>query len=340
VSASNPTVVFPRRGEVVLEALARPAPGAGELLVRSEVTLISPGTELTILRGAFEPGSAWASYGRYPFHPGYSSVGLVEELGDGLDPVWLGRRVASYGRHARFAAVPLAVVRPLPDGVPSEQAALFTLAETVLNGLRRARLVLGEHVAIFGAGLLGQLAARFACLAGAGSVSVVDVRPERLARLPAGPELHALDPRAEPPQDAVRRITRGRMADVVFELTGDPELIPPQIAALRPQGRFVVLSSPRGGGTRFDFHDLCNAISIEIIGAHTMSSPPLETPQNPWTRARHAELFFELVASGRVEVASLITRRVPPSAAPDAYRSLLAASGDDLGVVIDWHAPE
>jgi threonine dehydrogenase-like Zn-dependent dehydrogenase len=61
----------------------------------------------------------------------------------------------------------------------------------------------------------------------------------------------------------------------------------------------------------------------------------MPTPDNPWTRPRHAELFFDLVAAGELDVGPLITSVVGYEEAPAAYRRLLGAA-DELGVVLDW----
>ena len=67
----NPTVVFPEPRMVVVEDRPVPKPGKGEMLVKTSRTLVSTGTELTILSGEFPPKSRWAQYGRFPFTPGY-----------------------------------------------------------------------------------------------------------------------------------------------------------------------------------------------------------------------------------------------------------------------------
>jgi NADPH:quinone reductase-like Zn-dependent oxidoreductase len=104
----NPTVVFPRPRQVTIENRPRPRPHEGELLIETDVTLISMGTELTILSGQFPERSAWANYGRFPFLPGYSNIGRVVEVGTGLDKDGIGKRVATHTPHARWVTAPAA----------------------------------------------------------------------------------------------------------------------------------------------------------------------------------------------------------------------------------------
>jgi threonine dehydrogenase-like Zn-dependent dehydrogenase len=133
----------------------------------------------------------------------------------------------------------------------------------------------------------------------------------------------------------VRDTNHGRLADVAFEVTGDPRLIADEFKVLRRQGRFIVLSSPRGPAP-FDFHDLCNAPSFTIIGTHEMSTPAVATPDNPWTARRHYELFFNYVAEGRIKLDSLVSDRVPFAEAPEMYARLLADRSNAMGVILDW----
>ncbi len=125
------------------------------------------------------------------------------------------------------------------------------------------------------------------------------------------------------------------MADVAFEVTGDASLIPSQLKALHAQARYVVLSSPRGK-TAFDFHDLCNSRSYTIIGAHNMSHPTHATPDYPWTMNRHAELFFDLVADGALQIDGLISHRAHYSEAPRFYEMMLRDRSALMGVILDW----
>ena len=113
-------------------------------------------------------------------------------------------------------------------------------------------------------------------------------------------------------------------------------MIPREFDVLHDQGRFVVLSSPRGK-TLFDFHDLCNRPSHTIIGAYNWSHPVRGTLDYPWTMLRHSELFLELLAEKELDVTSLITHRSHYSEAPRLYEMLLQDRSDAMGVLLDWN---
>ena len=102
MTINTPAVFFdgPRQCSVREQELEWPLPG--HVLVRSQLTLISTGTELTLYSGEFPAQSKWAGMARYPFTPGYANIGVVEDIGDGVDPGWMGTRVATRGRHQRL----------------------------------------------------------------------------------------------------------------------------------------------------------------------------------------------------------------------------------------------
>jgi len=309
--------------------------GLGKLLVKTRRLLISIGTELTALKADYPKGSNWGQRFPFPHRPGYSNVGEVVGLGQGVDSAWLGKIVASHGTHAQYVAVDTNDVVPVPDDVSEDQAVFFTIAHIVMNGLRRAKITWGESVVIYGLGLLGQLAAQFSYAAGARPVIGVDISDFRLGLLPEKSGMVRLNPACEKVADRVRDLTRGRMADVVIELTGNAGLIPSEFEPLKTQGRFVILSSPRGK-TTLDLHDLCNAPSYTIIGAHNFSHPPVATPDNPWTVPRHTELFFDLVRDKTVSVERLITKQIFYKDAPQIYAGLLRDVSTAMGIVFKW----
>lgn len=93
-----------------------------------------------------------------------------------------------------------------------------------MNGIRRSQPAFGESVVIYGAGILGQLTARICRMVGAIPVIVVDVSENRLTYLPDN--IVKINPMKLDVVSEVSRLTKGRMADIVFEVTGNQDLIP------------------------------------------------------------------------------------------------------------------
>ena len=343
----NPTVVFTKPRHVVLEKRAKPIPGDDQVLIRTERSLVSTGTELTILRAEYAPDSSWSWASRFPRTSGYSNVGTVIDIGSKVDRSWIGRRVATRAKHAAYVTSRVPVEGEMFDphrilmtaqvdgSVSKEEAAFFALALIALNGVRRAGIEMGHSVVIYGLGLIGQLTARFCRLAGAGLVLGVDIHEPRLDRLPKEKGYHGIDPTNGSVREQLEILNRNRLADVVVECTGNQDLIPAELSLVRPQGKFLLFSSP-SGPTTMDFNDLCLRDSLTIIGCHEDSHPLRSTPDNLWDRLRNAEYFFDLVANGRMDVSSLITHRIPYHEAPKAYEMLLEDRSHSLGVLFEW----
>lgn len=330
------TVIFPSplRVELVEEEIREPA--RGEVLVESLYSLISTGTELTAYTASFPPGSAWASYVKYPFKPGYSSVGRVVKVGEGVARFAEGDIVVSDAPHMERYVWPADRLVEVPEGVSPEEATFHTLGGGVMNCVRFASVRLGESVAVVGAGLLGQLAVQFARLSGGFPVISADVSDFRLELARKSGADSLVNPARENLMEVVKAATNGRMADVVFEATGEPSVLPQAVKLARRMGKVVVLSSPRGPST-LDFHDEVNSPSRIIVGTHFYTlHPEHETLHYPWTWARDRELFLQMLKSGRVAVRHLITHVIPFEEAPEAYRMLRERRLECMGVLLKY----
>ena len=173
-------LVEPFVGEIRPEEL--PAPGAGEVLVRTLHSGVSRGTEALVFRGAV-PASQYAAM-RAPFQEGdfpgpvkygYLSVGVVE---DG-PPHLLGATVFALFPHQSAYVVPAEAVAVVPEDVPSRRAVLAGTVETAVNALWDAAPLLGDRVAVVGGGMVGCCVARLVGRIPGARVTLVDVDPSR-----------------------------------------------------------------------------------------------------------------------------------------------------------------
>lgn len=331
----NYQVVFVKPKEVVLKETKMPVPKKDEVLIETIVSQVSTGTELTILSGEFPKGSYWAHYAKYPFTAGYSNIGRIVDIGKGTDKDLVGKIVATETPHANYVVYDSKKLHLVPKGLSLGNASFFTIAEIIINGVRLAKIEPGEAVAIFGLGLLGQLTAQFCRFCGAWPVVGIDpISLKRKLALKRGSQ-YCLNPMDKDFTERMKEISKGRMFDVVFEVTGNPNVLPKELEFLRERGRQIILSSPRGQST-LDFHDLINAPSRVIIGAHNYSHPKVATTYNQWTVARDVELFFDLLAANEMEVSHLITHKYKWNKAGEVYGTLLEDRSNDLGVIFYW----
>lgn len=330
-------------GRVALEERTLPDPGPGQLLITSRVSLVSVGTELTTVRGQWPEGAFWRRITRYPGDLGYSLVGRVAAIGAGVTGFAVGDRVGVNAPHGTAALVTLQQaplerpnVLPIPPAVDDEAAAFGALALVALNGVRLARIELGDTVAVVGLGVIGQLCCRLARLAGARRVIALGHRPGHLSAARAGDVTVAADPRRVDPLTLVREHNNGELADVVLESSGSASAIDLALHLTRRQGRVVLAGSP-SGPVNLELHETVHGQGVQLIGAHISTLPFGELPlQAGWSLERAMRLFWDLLSDETISVAPLISDRVPGHAAPALYDRLLTDRGDALGVLLDW----
>jgi threonine dehydrogenase-like Zn-dependent dehydrogenase len=172
----------PGQGEI--RPVALPAPGAGDVVVRTLRSGVSRGTEALVFRGGV-PASQHAVM-RAPFQEGefpgpvkygYLSVGAVEHG----PPELRGRTVFCLYPHQTRYVVPAGAVTVVPDDVPPARAVLAGTVETAVNALWDAAPLIGDRVAVVGAGMVGCCVARLLARFPGVEVTLVDTDPARAA---------------------------------------------------------------------------------------------------------------------------------------------------------------
>jgi 2-desacetyl-2-hydroxyethyl bacteriochlorophyllide A dehydrogenase len=309
-----------------------PTPGDHDLLVRTRVSLISPGTERAFFLGL--PNTAQT----YPQFAGYSNIGEVVACGRSVTGWAPGDRVASAAPHAAYTVVEAAKGLPVPPKLDDEQAAFFNLASIALQSVRKTRLELGEPVAVIGAGLIGLLALQLARLQGALPAISIDQDPQRLDFACAV----GADATLTVDEDLPIRLSQlcGREgAAVVIEATGQPEAILTALALTRPGGRMVLLGSTRGETAHVNFYRDVHKKGITLLGAHNNARPLLESSAGWWTQRDDQAVALQLLALQRLTVTPLITHRFDWRDALDAYTLLQSWNRASLGMILDWTQP-
>ena len=324
-------VVFPKPGVVEVQEFDVASPGPDEVLIRTEVSLISPGTEGAGLMDRPNTG------GKFPKRPGYSNVGVVEEVGANVKAFAPGDRVASHAGHGDRVVVSVdrGVVR-VPEGVKSEHAAFSSLAAISLQAVRKARVELGESVLVVGQGLVGNLALQLARLQGGCPVIAADLDERRLVFSRKVEADGTIDMEKEDLVAATQAFTGGEGAQVVIEATGEPEPIVPAFQAAAWCGRVVLLGSTRGETERVNFYQDVHKRGLTILGAHNAVRPKAERSAGFWPVEEDVRLVLELMAGGRLQVAPLLTTRLPAYDASEGYRLIMEKKRDALGILLDW----
>ena len=326
-------VIWPDRAKVDIEAFELPTIKDDEVLVATECTLISPGTERAFLLGL--PNAR----GNYPSRPGYSNIGKVVEVGKNVSGYVVGDRVATtQGHTSHYVASPSRLLKVESSDVPTEEMVFFNLSAIALQGVRKARIELGEPTLVLGQGLIGLLALQLSKLSGAIPVIAADLTDSRLELSKSIGADHTLNPEDTDFSERLSNATMGKGPAVVIEATGHPDAISTALAVAGWGARVVLLASTRGETPNVNFYRDVHKKGLIIYGAHNSIRPRQESSPNFWTSEDDSRLMLSLIAQRRFIVAPMISHRVPGHDAPKAYQLLMEWNPGLLGVVLQWNS--
>jgi 2-desacetyl-2-hydroxyethyl bacteriochlorophyllide A dehydrogenase len=307
-----------------------PLPDNG-ILVQNDVTTVSVGTETYNYLHGGEPGREVS----FPRVTGYCNTGIVLEVGKQITDIQPGDRISGQGNHASHAIL-TNNYRKVPNGVSAKSAAFLVMGAIAIHGHRVARPELGESVAITGLGIVGQLAATFAKLAGAYPVIAIDLNDFRLQKANSRGLDLCLNPNTlDDLTETVRSHCVADGVDVLIEATGIPAVYPSALKLPRTGGRFVALGSPRGS-VEVSFLPDIHLREITVLGAHQPKTPDVPHIYYPWTKERDRDFILTLMAQGKLPIEDLITHTAKPEDCQDIYTMLAHTPQDALGVVFEW----
>jgi 2-desacetyl-2-hydroxyethyl bacteriochlorophyllide A dehydrogenase len=332
-------ILFPEIRRVEWERVPLPERLAPrEVLVRAACSLISAGTEIAAYSGSHigysTPGS---TFPRMPMNPGYALAGTVEAVGDAVTGLRPGDRVSGGMRHGDWLVVEdsRSGLLRLPDEVTFEQACLARVAVFPFQGVRLANLRIGEHVVVFGQGLIGQLARQFAAIDGAVTTMAVDLVDARLEVARRHGATHIVNPGRDDVPAAILTATAGQGADVAIEATGSPQVVNDALQAVGMLGRVILLGSTRGRVEIDPYNDI-HRKGVSVIGAHGRTASVPANPYHRWTGAEHHRLAVELFRQGRLKSDGLISHHIPAAEALGIFDALMERSQAYLGVIVRW----
>ncbi|MCX6015849.1 MAG: zinc-binding dehydrogenase [Chloroflexales bacterium] len=332
-------VVMPKEFTVELVEYDVPAAGANQVVIATEASGISAGTELAIYTGIHQwlkdPSNLWA---KFPFIPGYSAVGHIVAVGAGVTQFKEGDRVIWPGRHESYAVVdvgPDADIWPIATHVPAPDAAMLSLARFPFTALVQSQRILGQAVAILGMGMIGQIATRLYAAAGAYPIIGVDAVAQRRAWAEQVYGVQTIDPSNGDGAAQIQALL-GRRADVVVDATGVPAALQDALKLVCDGGQVVLVGSPRGIIQNFDSYWDLHGRSVTITGAHGSAIGTTVRDHFPFTRDRALPLLAHFAASGKLSLKNMITHHVHAENAPEMYEGLRVKRDEFLAVTMHW----
>lgn len=280
-----------------------------------------------------------------PLPLGYCNVGVVAGVGRGVDGFKLGDRVVSNGPHADVVRVPKNLCAKIPDGVSDEAAAFTVVASIGLQGIRLANPTLGEAFVVTGVGLIGLLTVQLLRAQGC-RVLAIDFDESKLA---LAREFGAETCNPGQGEDAVAvgmAFSRGEGVDGVIITASTKSNDPVTQAACmsRKRGRIILVGVTGLELNRADFYEKELTFQVSCsYGPGRYDAAYEELGQDypfgfvRWTEQRNFEAVLDMMASGRLDVAPLITHRFAFEDAEQAYGTLTEAR-DALGILLEYRS--
>lgn len=370
--------VLIKQGQAVIEEIPAPRVEAGTVLVRVDHSCISVGTEMSGMKASGLP--LWKRALKQPQNvqkafkmvatqglahtrsvvegklvsgqpTGYSASGVVLEVGEGVDDLQPGDRVACAGaqcaHHAEIIRVPRNLTVPVPDSLGLADASTVTLGAIALQGVRRGQPTLGETFVVIGLGILGQLTVQMLKANGCRVIGT-DLDRERInLAKDLGMDI-GMHPDDSDDIEHVARLTDGIGADAVIITAATPsdEVVSTAFNMCRRKGRVVLVGDVGLSLKREDFYQK------EIDFFISTSYGPGRYDQNyeekgldypvayvRWTENRNMAEYLRLLAEGKLIIAPMISAVYPVDEAQTAYAALKSGDSKPLMVLLSYPQP-
>ncbi|WP_046174532.1 bi-domain-containing oxidoreductase [Domibacillus indicus] len=361
-----------KNGETELVNIPTPSIKTGFLLIQSETSVVSAGTERMLVdfgksnyiqKARQQPEKVKQVIDKVktdglqptinavktkldqPIPLGYSNAGRVIAVGKGVTQFKVGDRVVSNGSHAEVIAVPANLCAKIPDDVSSEAAAFTVIGSIGLQGIRLAKPTLGETIVVTGLGLIGLLTVQLLRAHGCKVIaSDFDQKKVDLAKsfgvdaVNAGGGLNIVD--------YVMSKTNGRGADAVIITASTKSSDPVSQAAQmsRKRGRIILVGVTGLELNRSEFYE--KELSFQVscsYGPGRYDANYEEKGQDypigfvRWTEQRNFEAILDMMSEGKLVVEPLVTHQYEFEEAVSAYNTL---SEDKTAVGIVLKYPE
>lgn len=309
-------------GNIQLEEVEIPEINAKQLLVKTDTTLISRGSELFrryILEEAVSPAIM-----------GYSLTGTVDTVGNQITDFSVGDRVMAVAPHAEYV-----VAEPnntdgrtvsLPTNISFEEGAFLPLATSAVAWADSSGVKAGDTIVVLGQGLVGSLMMQVFRSYLPECIITIDALPFRCqlsVELGADESINADE---ENPTDAVKRLTNGKGADLVVDCVGGHAGVKSFEQAqdmVRQFGTIQLIA-------------LYQQKPLPLYSSKMMSKRLVAGILTNEPRSSIAERALKKIQSEQIQVSKMITHRFRYTEAKEAFDLLWNNPGDTLGVLIKW----
>jgi predicted dehydrogenase/threonine dehydrogenase-like Zn-dependent dehydrogenase len=368
-------IVLNQNGEVVLGETPAPTIEPGHVLVEVAYSLISAGTEISTLQNAGKSllkqvveqperiKQVIDYYRRQGINKtvaivkeridisaplGYSCSGIVLHVGAGVKDIVPGDRIACAGagfaNHAELVLVPRNLVVKVPKECSLRDAASVTIGSIVMQGIRRADSRLGEIVAVYGLGLLGQITVQLLKAAGC-RVLGIDLDTHRAAVAKShGAEIVYIPGQVDILQDVMKQTdNHGVDATIITAASSSDEIVQQAMEITRKKGRVVVVGAVGLGLKRSPFYEKeidflisCSYGPGRYDERYEQKGYDYPYAYVRWTENRNMQSYLTLIADKKIQLDRILDREYEIGQVQQAYLELKDSPIKPLGIILSY----
>ena len=353
-----------KNGDISIVDVPIGSPGAREVQIRTELSLISAGTERMLVsfgranmvqkaksqpdkvrqvidkvknEGLLDTIDAVSAKLDQPTPLGYSNVGVVIEVGEDVSEFHVGDRVVSNGRHVEIVNVGVNLVASIPSEVPSSLAAFSVVGSIGLQGIRLLKPEFGETVLVYGAGLIGLLAIQMLVRNGC-KVIAADIDPSNLKVAKKYGAQTILTSNTNDFELQISALNSISVVDAVLITAAakNDNIIKNSCVVLRKRGRIVLTGVVNLNFDRSWLYE--KEISFQVSSSYgpgryepLYENIGLDYPISfvRWTEKRNISAVLEAMERGWINVKHISSSSYDFANSADAYEAL-TASGEDV----------
>lgn len=333
-------------GKTVLEEVPSPKVKKGCVLIKTTRSLVSAGTERMLVefgkanllqKALQQPDRVKQVFSKIkteglkptlaavfnklgqPLPLGYCNVGRVIAVGEGVTDFVIGDRVASNGQHAEFVCVPKNLCAHIPGNVSDEEAAFTVIGSIGLQGVRLCDPQLGETIVVIGLGLIGLITAELLVANGCRVIGI-DLDDNKIA-IARKKGIIAVNPKEG--ADIVKFVTEltgntGADGVIITASAKTNDIISDAAKMSRKRGRIILIGVIGLNISRADFYEKeltfqvsCSYGPGRYDDTYEKAGIDYPLPYVRWTEQRNFTTILQTISTGKLEVRSLITERVP-----------------------------
>ncbi len=360
-----------RNGNLFLEDIPIPAKKDGNVLIKTYYSVISSGTERTLLefgkagfleKARSQPDKVKQVIAKLktdglaptmdtvfnklnqPISLGYCNMGIVKDVGANVKGIKVGDRVISNGSHAEYVSIPANLCAKVPDGVKDEHASFAVLSSISLQGVRLCNPTIGETISVIGLGIIGLIVTQILKANGCEVIAIDYDRKKLSIAEKYGCRIVDLSKHNLPIKE-ILNMTNGRGVDASIICASTKSNDPVHLAAstLRKRGRIILVGVTGLNLKREDFYE--KEITFQVSSSYgpgrydkNYEDKGIDYPIGfvRWTEKRNFDAVLEMIRTNKINIEELISHKFKFKSIYKAYELILTQK-DNLGIVIEYN---